>query len=222
MTPEFGTDFRRLLQSLMPMLGSPGADVGVGDFRRRFLAAGGTIESLKGGLLALRSPEGQRVVVQTGPVPETSAEVLAYLPTVDTDPVPHAAIANARRIRAARRDLLESGAFNYSALAEGRDSTIDATRHFVSRAQRRQLLFTVEHDGSTWVPAFLLDEALDPIPAFAGVLAELVGAGSSAWAMWRWLVSPSGWLDGAVPAEVMRSDPGAVLDAARARTANAA
>jgi len=204
------------------MLGSPGADVGVGDFRRRFLAAGGTIETLKGGLLSLRSPEGQRVVVQTGPVPETSADVLGYLPTAVADPVPHAAIANAHRIRAARRELLESGAFNYSALAEGRDSTVDATRQFVSRAQRRHQLFTVEHDGSTWVPAVLLDDALDPIAAFTDVICELSGTGSSPWAMWRWLVSPSGWLDGAIPAELAAREPAAVLAAARSRAANAA
>lgn len=187
-----------------------------------FVAGGGEVHVHDNGSLEVQMADGHHVILKVGPAPEISAELVQCLPELDMDPVPHAAIATARRIRAARQRLVESGAYDYKSLAEGRGASVEATRQFVSRAQRKHQIFTVEHNGSVLVPQFLLDETLDPIPDYQEVLAALAPAESSPWAVWNWMVSPSGWLDGTSPADLARSHHALVIEAAMARTATSA
>lgn len=143
-------------------------------------------------------------------------------PIRSIDPVPHAAVANALRIRELRARLLESGAHNYESLARGRNCTIDAARQSVSRARAKHQLITVQHEERTFVPQFLLDAVLDPIPGFAPIIARLAEVGEREWAAWTWLVTPSSWLDGEIPAEmVSRGNPDPVYEAVTRRTSNA-
>ena len=98
-----------------------------------------------------------------------------------------------------RTDLLSQGAFTYRALAEGRQTSEATARQFVRRARQRQLLFTVEHNGETLVPAFLMSEHFEPFESYVGATRILQSAGE----------------------ELARVDPDRVADAARRRVSNA-
>jgi hypothetical protein len=139
----------------------------------------------------------------------------------ELDPVPHAVLEQARRQSVLRTNLLSQGAFTYRALAEGRQTSEAAARQFVRRARQRQLLFTVEHNGETLVPAFLMSERFEPFEPYVSTIRVLQSTGEDGWALWAWFLSPSPWLDGAVPAQLARVDPDAVTDAARRRVSNA-
>lgn len=148
---------------------------------------------------------------------------LDLLPIRSIDPVPHAAVANALRMRELRTQLLQSGAHNYESLAKGRNTTVEAARQFVSRARSKHQVITVQHEERTYVPQFLLDDALDPIPQFAPIIERQGEVGERGWAAWTWLVTPSSWLDGETPAElVLRGKPDPVYEAVARRTSNAA
>jgi hypothetical protein len=137
----------------------------------------------------------------------------------ETDPVPHAVVSQAQRRAALRTELLATGAFTYRALAEGRGSSSANVRQWVRRARERHELFTVDHDNETLVPAVLLDEELSPRPEFKRVITPLTEAGEDGWGLWAWLVNPSPWLDGAVPAAELFRCPEVVIEAAQARAA---
>jgi hypothetical protein len=128
----------------------------------------------------------------------------------------------ARRRAELRTQLLASGALTYPALARGRSISSANVRQWVRRARDRCELFTVEHQGETFVPALLLDEDLSPRREFQPVIEALTEAGEDGWGLWAWLVFPSPWFDGAVPAEVLQSDPERVVAVAEARASNAA
>lgn len=144
------------------------------------------------------------------------------MPTLsEIDPVPYVIVHQAQRRAALRAELLTSGAFTYRALAEGRAMSGPAVRQWVRRARERYELFTVEHSNETVVPAFLLDADLAPRPEFRPVVRVLAEAGEDGWGLWAWLVHPTPWLDGAVPAALLVKEPKAVLGAARNRADDA-
>ncbi len=161
--------------------------------------------------------ERRRAVEIQGELADRLTPSLAQL-----DPVPRAAVEQARRLAALRTDLLVSGAFTYGALAEGRGAALPAIRQFVRRARDRNELFTVSHDNETLVPAFLLDEHLATKPAVVQAIAPLRNVGEDGWALWAWFVTPSGWLGGRRPAEVLDEAPALVVEAAIRRASNAA
>lgn len=140
----------------------------------------------------------------------------------ELNPVPPAAIEQARKVAERRISLLKGGAFTYPALAAGRRSTLPAIRQWVRRAQAKNSLFVVKHDGENIVPAFLLDEELAPRSAARPAIAALRGAGEDGWALWAWFVTPSGWLGGTTPAEKLLVEPDLVKEAAERRASNAA
>lgn len=139
---------------------------------------------------------------------------------VDLDPVPWASIEQAHRLAALKTELLASGAFTYRALADGRDATPAAIRQFVRRARDRNELFTVDHDGEKLVPAFLLSADLEPRPEAQRPVSVLRECGEDGWALWAWFASPSGWLDGRRPLDLLADMPDLVGDAARRRANN--
>lgn len=140
----------------------------------------------------------------------------------DLDPVPHATVEQARRLAALRASLLREGALPTAAVAEARGITPNNARQWISRLRKSHRLFTVTHEGETLVPAFLLDEGLEPKPEASEPVKVLRQAGEDGWALWAWFVSPSAWLNGRVPAEVLATDPQLVAEAARQRAASGA
>jgi hypothetical protein len=130
---------------------------------------------------------------------------------VDTDlldPVPAATLAQSRRRAAHRSRLLASGALSIAALAAPRATTTSAISTWLSRKRAsRHLVSISDADGRTWVPALLLDlDEAEPWPDNPSVLTPLVDAGLDGWAVWTWLTTPSPWMDGAVPGELLGSD----------------
>jgi hypothetical protein len=151
------------------------------------------------------------------------ALVAAMMPSLsEADVVPAAMVAQAQKRAELRSELLASGALTYKALADGRRMKAANLRQWVRRARDRFELFTVEYDNETLVPAFLLDADLLPRPAFQPVIAALARAGEDGWGLWAWLVHPTSWLDGKVPAEELERNPEAVLRAAQDLASNAA
>jgi hypothetical protein len=140
----------------------------------------------------------------------------------DVDPVPHATVEQARRLAALRTALLRGGAFPTSAIARARGMTPNNARQWISRHRKSNRLFTVTYEGETLVPAFLLDSGLEPKPEIREAIKALREAGEDGWSLWAWFASPSPWLGGRVPIEVLATDPERVAESARQRAASTA
>ena len=140
----------------------------------------------------------------------------------DLDPVPYATVEQARRLSALRSSLLRQGAFSTAKIAEGRGIAPNNARQWISRHRRANRLFTVSYERETLVPAFLLSEALEPKPTAKEAIAALRAAGEDGWALWAWFATPSAWLGGRVPAEVLETDPESVTRGAQLRAESAA
>lgn len=107
-----------------------------------------------------------------------------------------AAVEAARLVRAAREQLLaDAGAVTVAMLAEGRGSKVNAARQWLHRQRKAGRLVTVDHDGEVLIPTFQLDDAFDLQPLASETAAELVTAGLSGWAVWRWFYAHNGWVD---------------------------
>lgn len=135
------------------------------------------------------------------------------------DPLPRASISQARRTAELRNRLLASGAWAVPALAEVRDVTEGTARTWLKRQRDAHRLVTVTVHREVYVPAVLLDEAAEPWPGVEAMLEPLVDVGMDGWAVWAWLDTPSSWLGGERPADLLAG--GDVSRAARAATAKA-
>ncbi len=78
------------------------------------------------------------------------------------------------------------------------------------------------HEGETLVPAFLLDDQFEPRSAAQEPIRLLREAGEDGWALWAWFATPSAWVGGRVPAELLTTAPELVAESARQRAAAAA
>jgi hypothetical protein len=140
----------------------------------------------------------------------------------DLDPVPYATVEQARRLAGLRARLLRQGALSTTALADARGITANNVRQWVSRNRKAHRLFTVTQEGETLVPAFLLDGALEPRREAQEPIRLLREAGEDGWALWAWFATPSPWIGGRIPAELLATDPRLVAESARQRAASAA
>jgi hypothetical protein len=166
----------------------------------------------------------QAGLLQERRAPEARGELARALgPALsDMDPVPYATVEQARRLSTLRASLLRSGALSTGAVAESRGMTPNNARQWISRNRRAHRLFTVTYEGETLLPAFLLDEEFAPKPEAQAPIRALREAGEDGWALWAWFATPSAWLGGKVPAELLATDPGLVAESARQRSASAA
>jgi len=166
----------------------------------------------------------QAGLLQERRAPEARAELARALgPSLaDLDPVPHATVEQARRLATMRASLLREGALSTATTAEARGMTRNNARQWISRHRKAHRLFTITHEGETLVPAFLLDEELEPRPEARAAIQALRECGENGWALWAWFATPSAWLGGRVPAEVLSTDPGRVAESARQRAAASA
>ncbi len=140
----------------------------------------------------------------------------------ELDPVPYATVEQARRLAALRASLLHDGAWSMTAIADARGITTSNARQWVSRHRRSHRIFTVTNEGESLVPAFLVDEELEPRPAVREPIRLLCEAGDDGWALWAWFATPSAWVGGRTPTELLASEPDLVAEAARQRAATAA
>jgi hypothetical protein len=141
--------------------------------------------------------------------------------SLEIDPVPWPVVAQTRRLLASRRRLLAMGAFTTAALAEMRgDRAASATRTWLSRQRQRGALFTVETDGVTYVPAFLLGSDGAPRAAVQKPLGVLLATGMGGWELWSWFASGNPRLGGGAPLDLLDRNPASVLAAAKALASN--
>jgi hypothetical protein len=140
----------------------------------------------------------------------------------DLDPVPYATVEQARRLAALRASLLRTGALSTAAIADARGITTNNARQWVSRNRKAHRIFTVTHEGETLVPVFLLDEEFEPRPEAHEAIRLLREAGEDGWALWAWFATPSAWVGGRIPAELLATDPELVAESARQRATTAA
>ena len=197
--------------------------------------------------LALLLVDAFRTVADESEIPETEARNLVYRvlqagllqerrapsarrdlaralgPSLaDLDPVPYATVEQARRLAALRASLLRKGALSTAAIADARGITPNNARQWISRNRKAHRIFTVTHEGETLVPAFLLDDEFEPRPQAQEPIRLLRGAGEDGWALWAWFATPSAWVGGRVPAELLATAPDLVAESARQRAASAA
>lgn len=123
------------------------------------------------------------------------------------DPVlDQVALENARLVNAARAALLTSGtAVTVYGIAGALDKGTDTVRRWVARQRSARRLVTVTHEGQMYIPTVQLDGAFDVNDGVAEVVGRLVDHGMSGWAVWHWFESPNAWLDGDIPARLVRS-----------------
>jgi len=138
----------------------------------------------------------------------------------DFNPVPYATVEQARRLAALRTSLLREGALSTNAIADARGITPNNARQWVSRNRKAHRIFTVTHEGETLVPAFLLDGEFEPRAEAQDPIRLLREAGEDGWSLWAWFATPSAWVGGRIPAELLRTAPELVTESARQRAAS--
>lgn len=119
--------------------------------------------------------------------------------------VPVALVQIARRARV-RETLLASDCHTYESLAALRDTSVDAARFLIHKAERSHLLLVVTRDGEAVVPAFQLTDEGEPRVELMPMLAPLLSAGTDPWDVWTWLTQPAALLGGLIPHEAA-ADP---------------
>jgi hypothetical protein len=161
--------------------------------------------------------------IQTDEAAANRPNLVRAMMIAEVDPIPAETVAQARRLARQRERLLATGAYTTEAMRELRGDEKSSTTHtWLSRRRKANELFTVTHNNSTLVPAFQLDDEGRPRKAVAEVLEALAPAQLGEWATWSWFTSTSPWLGGAVPAEVLATDPARVAHAASRFASNAA
>ena len=140
----------------------------------------------------------------------------------ELDPVPYATVEQARRLATLRASLLREGAWSISAIADGRGTNATNARQWVSRHRKAHRIFTVTVEGESLVPGFLLDDELEPLRQAQEPIRVLREAGEDGWALWAWFATPSAWVGGRIPAELLAREPERVAAAAQQRAATAA
>lgn len=137
--------------------------------------------------------------------------------------VPRPVVEQAHRVATRRRRLVDDGGWSVADLAAVRNATRGAVHTWLARQRENDRLFTVSVGRETYVPALLLDEAAEPHEGLERIIGPLRRAGLDPWALWVWLDSPSGWLDGERPADLISAgDVDAVARAATDKASTAA
>jgi len=136
----------------------------------------------------------------------------ALLPELEV-PSP-VAVLQARRNAEARNGLLrEFGAFTSAELAELAGSRAKNRAALAHRWRHERRVLSVIHHGTTYYPGFQFDAEGRPREVVARVIAALPSQGSD-WETALWFSSPSGWLGGRRPVDLLESEPQSVIEAA--------
>lgn len=103
-----------------------------------------------------------------------------------------------------------------AAIGELGRSTARNASALASRWKKEGRIFAVPNGRADLYPAFQIDEHGQPRAVVAEVLRHF--AAETDWARALWWTSPSGWLGGRRPLEVLDAEPEAVVEAARRST----
>lgn len=80
--------------------------------------------------------------------------------------------------------------------------------------KRESRIFAVSHDGRDLFPEYALGDDGKPLPVFKDIL-KIFGGKKSAWSIAAWFASVNSWLGGNTPMSTLKSQPDAVVEAAR-------
>lgn len=122
----------------------------------------------------------------------------------------------AKMLMKAKSTVLESGdwvtASEIAGLAQLSSSDLSSQS---SKWKRDKRIFAVTHNGTDYFPMYGLDEARGyrPLPQLKDVIKALESAKDS-WQMAYWFMSDNSRLASKRPQDLLRSDPGGVLEAA--------
>lgn len=114
---------------------------------------------------------------------------------------------NEERLTEFRQDLIDRGSVTIEELADRRSEPLPETETLAEEWLADHRLIVVEHDGRRLIPACLLTAEHEPDGFWESTIAALSETGATAWNIWAWIDSPTGWLSGEIPSEVARSDP---------------
>jgi hypothetical protein len=166
---------------------------------------------------------GAAGALQVEEVAEHRGQLLRAMMVSGIDPVPWAAVEQARRLAEHRQRLLASGAFTTEALREMRgDKSQEATRTWISRRRKDGALFTVDYEGTALVPAFQLRLDGSVRTGLRPALRVLLDAGLGGWELWTWFTARTPWLPGHAPHDLLDDDPESVTSAAESFASNLA
>jgi hypothetical protein len=128
-----------------------------------------------------------------------------------------AAVLQARRNAEARTDLLqEFGALRSQEVADFAASRAANRAALANRWRGEGRLVAVPVGDELLYPGFQFTAEGKPKPVIAQTLEELRGITNiTDWQLALWFTSPTGWLGGRRPVDVIDEDPGAVIEAAR-------
>lgn len=124
------------------------------------------------------------------------------------------------RLRARGTELVLQGTEWLTAeqVAEFRSTVQHARAPAVNRANLANRwkgdsrVFAISRGGKDYFPRYVFDEAFEPVPAVRRIV-QLFG-GRSGWALAAWFESPSSFLGGRRPRELLHADPERVIAAA--------
>jgi hypothetical protein len=172
----------------------------------------------------------KEAVILTGSIVETLAsamtqwkrhnrsyrEVLEALVPRDRGPLSTAGVLQASRNARARSELLEEfPALTSSEVADAAGSKAANRASLANRWREERKVFAIRVGEQLLYPAFQFDDDSRPLDVMGGVL-EYLGAGElSDWQTALWFASPTGWLGGRRPVDVLREEPDAVVEAAQ-------
>ena len=107
------------------------------------------------------------------------------------------------------------GSFTSADIGKAR-STGSRPGAYATNLRAKKAILGVDVAGELRFPAFQFDpETLEPLAAMKDILAELQGSGWTDVSILLWLTGPSGRLGGRAPADVLRTEPGTVIEMAR-------
>ena len=143
---------------------------------------------------------------------DTERLIEAMLPE---SPVPTPpAVLQARRNAAAREELIaEFGLLSSAEVASRVGSRAKNRAALANRWKQEGKIFSVNHQGLVFFPAFQFDDNGQPLPVIAPMLAT-VGRQSTGWELALWFIAANGWLDGGRPVDLLRKEPEVVVQAA--------
>lgn len=123
-----------------------------------------------------------------------------------------------QRLAAARsRFLAEFPTLTSQEIAELNGSRASNSAALAHRWKAAGRIFALNVARVDRYPAFQLGEDGKPLPVIARILEVM--ADEEPWTIALWFVSNSGWLKGKRPVDLLRTQPDAVVDAARRATA---
>ena len=143
-------------------------------------------------------------------------DVLAALTPRDRGPLAAAALLQARRNAAARQQFLdEFPSLNSAEVADAALSKASNRASLANRWRDEGKVFAIRVGDQQVYPAFQLDEQGRPHDVIARILSALRPGQLSDWQIALWMTSPTGWLGGRRPVDLLVDEPSKVLEAAQ-------